>query len=38
METENNFKLYKPMICSKEIELYHEDNNTHHICSKKCIN
>ena len=38
IETENNLKLSKPMIFNKEDELYHETNNTCHICSKTCIN
>ena len=38
IETETNFKLNKPMIFNKEDELYHETNNTCHICSKTCIN
>ena len=37
-ETENIFKLNKPMRFNKEDVLYHETNNTCHICSKTCIN
>ena len=37
IETENNFKLNKPMIFNKEDELYHETNNTCHKSSKTCI-
>ena len=37
LETEKNLKLNKPMIFNKEDELYHETNNTFHICSKTCI-
>ena len=36
IETENNFKINKPIIFNKD-ELYHETNNTCHICSKTCI-
>ena len=36
--TEKNFKLNKPIIFDKEDELYHETNNTCHICNKRCIN
>ena len=38
IETENNFKLNIPMTFNKEDHLYHEDNNTCHICNKPCIN
>ena len=38
METENNFKRNKQMIFTEEDKLYHETNNTCHICSKTCIN
>ena len=38
METENNFKLNEKMIFTEEDKLYHETNNTCHICSKTCIN
>ena len=34
---DNNFKLSKPMIFNKEDKLYHETNNTCHICSKTSI-
>ena len=37
-ETENNFKRNKQMIFTEEDKLYHETNNTCHICSKTCIN
>ena len=37
IETENNFKLNKPMIFNKEDKLYHDTNNTCHICNKPCI-
>ena len=37
METENNFKLNRPMIFNKEYKLYHEANNFCHICNKPCI-
>ena len=38
IETENNFKLNKPMIFTEEYKLYHKATNTCHICSKTCIN
>ena len=38
IETENNFKRNKQMIFNEEDKLYHETNNTCHICSKTCIN
>ena len=43
METEKqtnatNFKRNKQMIFNEEDKLYHETNNTCHICSKTCIN
>ena len=38
IETENNFKLNKPIIFNKEDNLYHDTNNTCHICNKPCIN
>ena len=38
IETENNFKRNKQMIFTEEDILYHETNNTCHICSKTCIN
>ena len=38
IETENNFKRNKQMIFTEEDKLYHETNNTCHICSKTCIN
>ena len=37
IETENNFKRNKQMIFIEEDKLYHETNNTCHICSKRCI-
>ena len=38
IETENNFELNIPMMFNKEDKLYHEANNTCHICDKTCIN
>ena len=38
IETENNFKRNKQKIFNEEDRLYHESNNTCHICSKTCIN
>ena len=38
IETENNFKHNEKMIFTEEDKLYHETNNTGHICSKTCIN
>ena len=41
IETENNFKRNKQMIFNEEDKLYHEVNNTCHICTicrKTCIN
>ena len=38
IETVNNFKRNKQMIFNEEDKLYHETNNTCHICSKTCIN
>ena len=38
IETENNFKHNEKMIFTEEHKLYHETNNTCHICSKTCIN
>ena len=37
-ETENNFKHNEKMIFTEEDKLYHETNNTCHICSKTCFN
>ena len=37
IETENNFKLNKPIIFNKEDYLYHDTNNTCRICNKPCI-
>ena len=37
-ETENNFKRNKEMIFIEEDKLYHETDNTYHICSKTCTN
>ena len=37
IETEINFKLNKPIIFNKEDNLYHDINNTCHICNKPCI-
>ena len=36
--TENNFKRIEKIIFNKEDKLYHETNNTCHICSKTCFN
>ena len=36
-ETEYNFMFNIPMISNKEDKLYHEANNTCHICGKTCI-
>ena len=38
IETENNFKRNKQLIFNEDDQLYHETNNTCHICSKTCIN
>ena len=38
IETENNFKHNEKKIFTEEDKLYHETNNTCHICSKTCIN
>ena len=38
IETGNNFKRNKQMIFTEEDKLYHETNNTCHVCSKTCIN
>ena len=38
IETENNFKHNEKMIFTEEDKLFHETNNTCHICSKTCIN
>ena len=38
IETENNFKRNNQMIFNEEDNLYHETNNTCHICSKTCVN
>ena len=38
IETENNFKHNEKMIFTEDDKLYHETNNTCHICSKTCIN
>ena len=38
IETENIFKNNRQMIFNEEDKLYHETNNTSHICSKTCIN
>ena len=37
IETENNFKRSEKMIFTED-KLYHETNNTCHICSKTCSN
>ena len=37
IETENNIKRNEKMIFNKD-KLYHEANNTCHICGKACIN
>ena len=38
IKTENNFKRNEKIIFNKRDEIYHETNNTCHICSKTCIN
>ena len=38
IETENYFKRNKQLKFNEEDKLYHESNNTFHICSKTCIN
>ena len=38
IETENNFKHNEKMIFTEEDKLYHETNNTCHICRKTYIN
>ena len=38
IETDNNIKRNEKMIFKKEDKLYHEINNSCHICSKTCIN
>ena len=38
IETRNNFKLNEKMVFNKEDKLYHEADNTCHICGKTCIN
>ena len=38
IETENNLKHNEKMVFTEEDKLYHETNNTCHICSKTCIN
>ena len=38
IETENYFKHNEKMILTEEDKLYHENNNTCHICSKTYIN
>ena len=38
IERENNFKCNEKILFNKEDKLYHETNNTCHICSKTCIN
>ena len=37
IETENNFKHNEKMIFTEEDKIYHEINNTCHICSKTCF-
>ena len=37
LEIERENKLNTPLIFNKEHELYHETNNTSHICSKTFI-
>ena len=37
IETEHNFKRNKQMIFNEEDKLYHETNNTCHICSKNLL-
>ena len=38
IETENSFTRNEKIVFNKEDKLYHETNNTCHICSKTCIN
>ena len=38
IETENKFKCNEKITLNKEDGLYHEANNTCHICRKTCIN
>ena len=38
IQTEKNIKHNETMLFNKEDKLYHEANNTCHICSKTCIN
>ena len=38
IETENNFKRNKQMLFNEEDKLYHETDNTCHICSRRGIN
>ena len=38
IETEKNIKRNEKLIIKKEDKLYHEANNTCHICIKTCIN
>ena len=38
IETENNFRRNKQLIFNEEDKLYHETNNTCHICSTTCNN
>ena len=38
VQNENTFKRNKQMIFNEQDKLYHETNNTCHICSKICIN
>ena len=38
IETENNFKHNEKMIFTEEDKLYHDTNNTGHICRKTSIN
>ena len=38
IETENNFKHNEKKIFTEEDKLYHETNNTCHVCTKTCFN
>ena len=37
IETENNFKRNEMIVFNKKDKVYHEANNTCHICAKTCI-
>ena len=36
IETEKTFNRNKQMVFNKEHKIYHETNNTYHVCSKTC--